>query len=78
MWIGNICVGVGMILMANRAVWVWILIIKGERTIDHISWKLFWLGSIIFFTGIVIAKAAKPKDAQKKTPGQDERECGHL
>jgi hypothetical protein len=54
-WLGNICSFVGTILMLYCVVWHLILTIKGDRTVGHVSFILFLIGTFIFFTGVCVS-----------------------
>jgi hypothetical protein len=54
-WLGDICSFVGTNLMLYGVLWRLILRIKGELTVGHVSFILFWIGIIIFFLGVFVS-----------------------
>jgi len=69
MWLGRICSAVGTILIIISMVWRWIFIIRGDRYVGSIPFKVFWVGAITLFAGLCIFRIGMPtgnKNGAKK------------
>ena len=58
-WLGRICSVIGTILMMISLVWRWIYIIRGDRYVGSIAFKVFWVGAITLFAGLCILKISE-------------------
>lgn len=54
MWIGNVCMALGVICLLIAVPWRFVLDIKGERTIGSTANMLLWVGFLILFLGMCI------------------------
>jgi hypothetical protein len=64
MWLGNVCMLVGIIPITIGVVWFIVLDITGEHTVGSTSLILFWIGIFMFFTGVCIVRISMPKCTQ--------------
>jgi drug/metabolite transporter superfamily protein YnfA len=61
MWFGRICSAVGTILIIISMFWRWIFIIRGDRYVGSIPFKVFWVGAITLFAGLCIIRISMPR-----------------
>jgi len=64
MWLGNVCMLVGIIPITIGVLWFLVLDITGEHTVGSTSLILFWVGIFMFFTGVCIVRISIPKCTQ--------------
>lgn len=74
MWLGNVCMLVGIIPITIGVVWFIVLDITGEHTVGSTSLILFWIGIIMFFTGVCIVRISIPKCTQNMALPQNREE----
>lgn len=66
MWVGNVCGGLGVILLLIAVFWRLVLAITGERTIGSTANILFLVGFLISFSGFGIVRICVGRKIAKR------------
>lgn len=54
MWVGNVCMTLGVLFMLIGVLWYIVLDVTGERSVGSVASMLFWAGILILFLGMCI------------------------
>lgn len=70
MWVGNICMALGVLFMLIGVLWYIVLDVTGERTVGSVASMLFWAGILILFLGMSIFRISISSAKHRNLHGQ--------